>query len=213
MTIPDSGYASWMLAILPQIDQSNLYNSWNSNHAHYDPSNVTTVRSIVAEYLCPDDLWSQEKYYSFAAPPGECQMAFSSYVGSLGSNFIVDYFDWGPGIVPDGVLYRQSRVRTADIADGTSHTLLVGERVHVSALLRPVWAYGFTGKVVADSSGGIHTGDYPHPHWSFSSFHPTGSQFALADGSVRLLTRDVDAGFLSKLATRAGQELDPDQSF
>lgn len=201
-----------MLAILPQLDQNSLFNAFNFDHASWSQPNATVVKTSVAEYICPDDIWSHEKFYSFASA-GKFEMAFSSYVGNLGSNFIVDYFDWGPGIEPDGVLYRQSSIRPSDIVDGTSHTLLVGERVYVDPLLRPVWGFGFTGKVVGDTSTGILWGNDDRVHWGYSSFHPTGSLFALADGSVRLLSRDIDSTFLGSLATRAGQERDPDQAF
>ncbi len=212
MNVPDPGYASWMLAILPQMEQHSLYNALNTGHPGWSSANETVVRSAVEAYICPNDLWSHERYHSFAAA-GDVEMAFSSYVGNLGSNFIVDYLDWGSGIEPDGVLYRQSSVRTADIVDGTSHTLLVGERVHADPLLRPVWGFGYTGKVVGDTSVGIVQGTDSKVHWGYSSFHPAGSVFALADGSVRLMSRETGAEFLSFLATRAGQETSPDQSF
>jgi len=41
----------------------------------------------------------------------------------------------------------------------------------------------------------------------FSSRHPGGAHFLLGDGSVRLISNDVDRHVYQALGTRAGQEL------
>ena len=43
-------------------------------------------------------------------------------------------------------------------------------------------------------------------HQSFRSAHPTGINFAFADGSVRFISQDIALGTYRALATRAGGE-------
>ena len=43
----------WSLAILPQIDQGNTFNLYNSNLSAYDTANATAVKTVINGYLCP----------------------------------------------------------------------------------------------------------------------------------------------------------------
>ena len=212
MDTPEPGYASWMLAILPQIENEHVYQSHNFQLPVFQPANSTSAGTIVGLYLCPDDRRTSDRFIStLSGTP--VSMAYASYVGNLGSNFIVDSLDWGVGVQPDGVLYRQSTVRPEDIIDGTSHTLMAGERQLVDPLMRPVWAFGFTGKVVGDVSTGILDATDERVHWGFSSYHPAGAHFLMADGSVRMLGREIDSSLFGALATRGGQEPESDSAF
>jgi prepilin-type processing-associated H-X9-DG protein len=194
-----------MLAILPELEQSQLYNSLNLNLAAWEPENATVVRQRIEVYTCPSQP-DPGDLFRINYLNGPIAMTYSSYVGNLGSNFILDYYDYGPQQQPDGVLFRQSSVRTAQIEDGTSHTLAAGERVHPDRLLHPVWSFGVTGKVVGDSSEKIKPPDAPGASWGFSSFHTGGAQFLMADGSVGLLTSEIDYDLFRGLSTRAGHE-------
>jgi prepilin-type processing-associated H-X9-DG protein len=42
---------------------------------------------------------------------------------------------------------------------------------------------------------------------SFGSSHPGVVQFAMCDGSVQPISRDIDPGVLDRMATRAGDDL------
>jgi prepilin-type processing-associated H-X9-DG protein len=200
-----------MLAILPEVEQSALYNAWNTKLPSYDNANETVVSSKVEVYLCPSHIVPDELYRtSFMGQ--STTWAYASYAGNLGSNFVVDYQDWGV-IQPDGVLYRQSRVRPGDITDGTSLTLMAGERVHPDVLLHPLWGFGYTGRVVGDSSTKIEQPLEWKVHWGFSSFHPGGANFLMSDGSVGLLSRDTDFTIYRGLSTRAGAEAEIERPF
>jgi prepilin-type processing-associated H-X9-DG protein len=47
----------------------------------------------------------------------------------------------------------------------------------------------------------------PQPQIGFGSYHPGGANFALCDGSVRLLKSGTDLWVLSALGTRSGGEV------
>ncbi|HZU36839.1 MAG TPA: DUF1559 domain-containing protein, partial [Gemmataceae bacterium] len=142
--------------------------------------------------------------------------ALSSYLGNEGT----DQFS------EDGVLYLDSRVKMVDIIDGTSNTLLVGERPP-SPDLRFGWWYAANGQ---NSCGSLDTvlgaqelnftysscpfGPVPYgpgrlnnpcDTFHFWSLHPGGANFAFADGSVHFLSYG-SADILEALATRAGGE-------
>ena len=201
-----------MLAILPKVEQSQLYNTWNTKLPAYDSANETVVSANVEVYLCPSHIVPGEPYRTTFLGQ-TTSWAYASYVGNLGSNFIVDYQDWGPAAQPDGVLYRQSKVRPADISDGTSLTLMAGERVHRDMLLSPLWGFGYTGRVVGDASAEIQKPNDWKVHWSFSSFHPGGAHFLMADGSVGMLSLDTDTAIFRGLSTRAGLEAEIERPF
>ena len=149
------------------------------------------------------------------------RVALTSYLGNAGTDYRSR----------DGVLYLWSGVQLTHVADGTSNTLLVGERPPSADLVYGWWHSGmgqqYTG--VLDSSLGARernaswrpryaecglgpyhfgpgrTDDYCSA-FHFWSLHPGGANFLFADGSVHFLryaARDV----LPALATRAGGEV------
>jgi len=46
-----------------------------------------------------------------------------------------------------------------------------------------------------------------HYEHNFSSFHSSGTNFVLAEGSVRLISETIDAATYHALCTRAGREV------
>ena len=131
-----------------------------------------------------------------------------------------------------GVVYPKSAVRFADITDGTTNTLLLGETS--SAFGRPLfsrswgsiqpWTWGYYNypaqtnppdealgwlmidhKVVTYPIG--YTGSFFTNETPFTSTHPNGATLALVDGSVRFMTRNTPLATLQAMATRGDGEI------
>jgi hypothetical protein len=109
----------------------------------------------------------------------------------------------------------------ADVIDGTSNTLLVGE-YHTKTVnrRRRFWGYAYSGY----NASGIHLGSptsFGIPDYdlcdnappggagahnndckrAFASFHPGGVNFALTDASVRFVAKTIDINVLGGAAT------------
>ena len=132
----------------------------------------------------------------------------------------------------NGMLFLNSEIRFKNVVDGTSKTLILGEITsalgsHPSggvAWIGHMWghwntqttALGING--VGSIPGGRDDavdpldGDGGNRHteyWrevGFSSYHPGGAFFTFVDGSVHLLSGDIDQFVLEALTTRNGGE-------
>jgi prepilin-type N-terminal cleavage/methylation domain-containing protein len=200
------GYSSWLMAILPAIEQGPIFNSINMVEPAWAPENATVVRQRLELYLCPSDPTNTGQFRMNWLGT-DLTLAYSNYVGNLGRDFILDYYDYGTSLQPDGVLYRRSNTRMRDLSDGSSMTLLAGERVNNDPLCRPMWAFGATSVVTADSSHGISEGEHLY-FWGFSSRHAMGAHFVMCDGSAGFINRRIDLNVFMNLSTRNGGETD-----
>ena len=199
-------HVSWTVQILPYLEQQALYSVFDIEAGVYAPANREARNVQLATLLCP----------SFAYPYA------GQDVDSKPSGYAGCHHDSEAPIASDnnGMLFLNSRIRYSEIADGSSNTILLGELVPSASELG--WASG-TRATLRNTSGINRTQVWnrnpslPDPAidnvagslqvGGFSSMHPGGANFAIADGSSRFLSESIDPDLLRQLGHRADGEL------
>ena len=213
----------WAAQILPQIEQEGLFRLINLKLSIESVVHSQARATIIKNYLCPSDSSPAE---AFAVGPrtthGElastlCLVSPGSYVGCFGIG--------EPGVDGDGVFYRGSSVRIADITDGASSTLMVGERSFRDA--QSTWVGAVINANQVPTPGSplalqvlpaanfvlAHTGEtfngpaFPEEINHFTSRHAGAGNFVFADGHVAGLGRSISYQVYKAIATRAGGEV------
>src|SRR5262249_4507009 len=150
--------------------------------------------------------------------------SYRDSAGLLLRDGVIVYGSSGNANYPD--LY----VRIADVTDGTSNTLVFGERSHFDPVFDAPqasggcgdlleawgwWAFRAPGDVTLSSAVPINykvtapctAVQYDERINAFGSRHPGGANFAMTDGSVRFVSESIPLVTLRALSTRAGGEV------
>ncbi len=210
-------HMTWLTRLLPYVEQDAL---WRMSVAAFEqekffekPPHLPILGHKVGLFVCPTDVVAQEPW-NF----GSFTTAYTSYLGVSGT----DLHSW------DGVLHTDAAVTISAITDGTSNTLVIGERAvsdhHNFGWWYAGWGQAKTGS--ADSLLGVRElreyqdlDSCPNGPYHFKpgradnrcdalrfwSNHPGGATFGFADGSVRFLRYESDT-VMPAFGTRAGNE-------
>jgi prepilin-type N-terminal cleavage/methylation domain-containing protein/prepilin-type processing-associated H-X9-DG protein len=211
--IPNS-FASWLTLILPYMEQETVYSACSAASANFTGRDYTYCGSatapgatVVTSYICPSDYVPRTviTYSTYF-------FGINSYFGNAGT------VAWPTASATfNGVLYYNSRIRIQDIKDGTSNTLMAGERYSLdptytsTQLLEDTRGWAWCNY----NSGQDNLGDTSFPinskasttgtnarRTNFGSNHTGGANFVLGDGSVRFLTNDTGIINLQRLSVR-----------
>ncbi len=231
--------------ILPYLEQENLQRTIDFTRPIADPANAEVRRRKVNAYLCPADVeFRVVTVSSCGTPPlatntpvpltdgGMC-----SYVGCLGgsdSNHPDPNFGCYEYQPFNGIFHRNSKIRMADITDGSSNTIGVGERsgrfveatwaglvphgtmvynqTNPPAQFNPAlgqpcqnWRAPITAVVV---HGRLSPPNDPKGSpGTFRSEHYGGVNFLLMDGSCRFISSNIRLSTFRALCTRNNGEV------
>jgi len=245
---------SWQVRILPYMEQSDVFNKidFNIDMRRLEVGPGLILSAVSPPYThCPTDDWP----HLLTNTRAQC-----NYGGSLGSQnvdglnlSICHPFKAFEQLLPGGnVRFGQtldkSRVSgifafgaavisTADVRDGTSNTLLVGEVLPGCQWQNDGWAgtwinswgnlFSIGGGAstitpinemttcvnsnrIADPRCNPASGDTMQYAYGFKSKHPGGAQFTLADGSVRFINQTIDHTTFQFLGGRADGKVAPE---
>jgi prepilin-type processing-associated H-X9-DG protein len=209
-------FMSWSTRLLPFVEQQGVWMQALSAFAQdrrflHNPPHVG-LATVMPIYTCPAD------GRTLTLGNVGFKVAFTAYLGVEGT----DQFS------EDGLLYLDSRVRLADVTDGTSNTLCVGERPPSANGVLGWWYAGegqskdgscdmVLGVRELNVSGyGARCSQGPYAFgpgkvsnqcdaFHFWSLHGPGAHFLFADGSVRFLGYSASP-IMPALASRAGGE-------
>jgi len=181
---------TWMYHLTPFIEQENVYK---------EPSDANVASTAIKIYYCPSR--RQPTRY------GSASTARCDYAGNGGRNMAEEGKDgvfvrqWkNPGSKPVNAPVEQFRT-IADITDGTTNTIMVGEKqCHPSVLGssggdNEVWNNSGWDQDHVRFGEALPEPDDKHPNstqptfWSvrFGGSHPGGFPAAMCDGSVRFI--------------------------
>jgi prepilin-type N-terminal cleavage/methylation domain-containing protein len=178
---PYEGSWTWMAYITQYIEQDNVWkqaktfsNGGGSNwYSWYNPA----CTMINKNFICPSDPRGELVFPGASA--GIVDQNLTCYVGNSGTT----------STSFDGVLYVDSKVKLTGIPDGTSNTLLVGERPANSNVEFGWWfaAYGYDGQGNADctmTSNDIACSNYFIANYSSTPNEPCDGTAAQKIGLV-----------------------------
>ena len=190
-------HISFLVDLLPYIEQRGIADNFDTSLGTYAPANEPARNMSIPVFHCPSF------YLDRFEEPG-----ITNYAGCHNSTETQIAED------NNGLLFLNSRVALADIYDGTSNTLLLGEMLPLQDSLG--WASGTRaslrnpGKLMNMRDLEQLNQSLPRPVTevgSFGSPHPAGVNFCLADGSVHTFTRTMDTKILELLGNRSDGEM------
>jgi prepilin-type N-terminal cleavage/methylation domain-containing protein len=201
----------WGAILLPYLEQQPLYDKLAVATTDFGGNVVVCWPEMVPDKLSQTPL----KVFRCASDDGPDQNRFR-YLHGMSNYRAVS----GPASAPvllvnydhGGAMYQNSRIRMADILDGSSQTVALGECRYDEKDFK--WAALWSGMVGLSDSGAVYIScvmwhldqdsaqiNGPAPQ-AFSSRHPAGVSFGYCDGSVRFLRNGLDPEKVRYLAGR-----------
>jgi hypothetical protein len=209
---------TWAMLLLPYIEQDNVYNTFKTPIAGVNQTdgfnNLTSTNALIVAarqvqvktFFCP----------TRHAPTSLSPITTGSTVTGVPSDYAACTGD--TSVVPTtGVFemvnsnHMQALTKIADITDGTSNTIMIGEKhIQIGFLNDPIQdglilsgSEQQTYQRRAGASWPLAIDPHQAPNNQFGSWHTAVCQFVFADGSVHGLKNGIPGTVLGLLANRS----------
>jgi prepilin-type N-terminal cleavage/methylation domain-containing protein/prepilin-type processing-associated H-X9-DG protein len=222
------GYSPFV-AMAGFFEQTAVFNAINFNHHMYRGENATVAGVGPTTLWCPSDpavnkTFPLDSFYSplTAAQRQALRQVNTGYGGNAG--LWLTYWT-GQVSAARGTMNNGMVVRLSEITDGTSNTLMLGERAF--GIMSPSdqqfycwWNSGYWGDTSFDTMYPLNYafrarqqiaqfGWWRVPLSASGSFHPGGANFAMCDGSVRFLKETINSWQINTNSNQLGGGPDP----
>ena len=239
-----STYLSWHVFVLPFLDQTPLYDqfdlspgTYNGNPNGTGPGKNINALTFVAVFQCPSSPVKKMQRGPAHHVVDERANGIDPYtthyygvMGPLGTNpttgvaYRWDNVGAEGGFGLQGIFLRDDTntafagcevgVKMAQVTDGTSNTLMVGEISWTNELTGTryrSWVRGCQVNFVCAGAKNVNSGiNSPSialfNDIAFGSMHPGGTHFLLGDGTVRFISQGISLGVYRSLASYDGAE-------
>jgi prepilin-type N-terminal cleavage/methylation domain-containing protein/prepilin-type processing-associated H-X9-DG protein len=220
---------SGLTSMLPNLEQRPLYDEINFNlppmyidangSARVMPDNATSLRRSLESFVCPSNRKPQATGGTTTTTGGTKTASTTPRVGPSDYRFnMAAGRQLGCTATPgagyddcanydNGMAYRNSTVSIADITDGTSFTILMGETREGTWPDAPSCCVRTTDEPNRTMNRPLAVVN-GRPYWNYWSSQHSGGvvNFARCDGSVSSLHSQIKKPVLVKLMTRNGGE-------
>ncbi len=170
---------SWIVSLLPYLDQALLYNQIHQEQTWNAPVNAPYTSPSIPMLLNPGQT-------TVARPDG---FGVTHYIGVAG---VGEDAATSPPYDKLGAFGYDRKVKIRDVADGLSNTIIIAEAFPDFG----PWAQGGTSTIRALTMKPYINGP-----------HKTGIQVLLGDGAVRRISQQVDPAVFEALLTIHGNEI------
>ena len=201
---PKGRRLAWSIFLLPYIEQAPLWRAYDVQRAFSSEINRAAGGTTLPIYLCPSTArlapdrggpTSGDRNRNGRYDAGE-DLAWTDYGGIFGANL--------PGATDfmNGVLVWDRAIRLAQIRDGASQTLIVGEDTGRGWKLDSEWS---NGENIFDIAERVNVTQ----HNELWSDHPGGVNVLYCDGGARRIAESAELSLLVAICTRNGGEVAP----
>lgn len=208
-------HTSWIVDTLPYIEQIPAYRKYDQSAGAYAPVNKDVRLHEVSILRCPS---------SPDVLNGAINAEMSDYAGCHHDR------EAQIDVNNNGMLFLNSEVRFSQILDGSSHTILLGEKKPI--INEYGWVSGTRSTLRNTSTINDYDQKFDHPNFAntptaatltpknrnsptyvggFQSYHQGGAQFVLADGSVKFISESVEPALFEHHGNREDGSLDNSQ--
>ncbi|QDS96729.1 Type II secretion system protein G precursor [Roseimaritima multifibrata] len=223
-SIDGGGKIGILVRLLPFMEQQNLFEQvrYDGNYVQ----NLPMAQNRIDGFLCP----SGPEQFSVSTAANEADLYTTHYYGNsgpIGTNaqtnqtYVRDTTRENASFgeyATDGVFQLRSNLRFADITDGTTNTIGMGEVSYEQYKFYRAWTrglYWYNGVALlstknhkwpinAAKNGGF---TMTFNNGGYGSQHPSGAMFGMMDGSVRFVSETIDMTAYRAAASRGSGEV------